>query len=109
MLELDKRFTRRIKNHPVEKLDVAVLHRQILEPRFGIRSIEKSKAIDFTRDAKAACQKVRDGFFDLAIFVRAPLLSDMITASKKGLKMPQKSTYFYPKLLSGLVFHSLDD
>jgi len=93
----------------VDKLDVAVLHRFLIEPCFGIRSIEKSDAIDFTRDAKEAVEKVRKTDFDAAIFLRPTSLKEMMLASKKGLKMPQKSTYFYPKLLSGLVFHSLEE
>lgn len=103
---------------PVDKLDVAVLHQKILEPCFGIRAIpakggsasgeEKSEAIDFTRDAQEACHKVRSGLFDLAVFLRPTSLEEMLHVSKLGLKMPQKSTYFYPKLLTGLMFHGLE-
>jgi uncharacterized protein (DUF1015 family) len=109
ILTLDKKWARLVKKNPVESLDVAVLHRMIVEPCFKIKAIEKSDAIDFTRDPKEACQRVQKGEFDVAIFLRPTSLSEMLLASKKGLKMPQKSTYFYPKLLSGLVFHSFDD
>jgi uncharacterized protein (DUF1015 family) len=101
----------------VDKLDVAVLHQKILEPCFGIHLVpakggsasggEKSQVIDFTRDAQEACRKVRSGLFDLAVFLRPTSLKEMLHVSKLGLKMPQKSTYFYPKLLTGLVFHEL--
>ena len=93
----------------MEKLDVCVLHDKIIQPYFRIKTIEKSKEIDFTRDAHEACRMVRSGQFNLAIFLRPTALEEMITISKQGLKMPQKSTYFYPKLLSGLVFHRFDD
>ncbi|MBI2094671.1 MAG: DUF1015 domain-containing protein [Candidatus Omnitrophica bacterium] len=93
----------------VDRLDVSALHRRVLEPCYGIREVEKSRAIDFTRDPREAVRRVRRGEFDLAFFLRPTSLAEMIEVSRKNLKMPQKSTYFYPKLLSGLVFHGLDD
>jgi uncharacterized protein (DUF1015 family) len=108
LLTLDPKETSEVAGNPVERLDVAVLHRKIIEPCFGIRAVEKSQAIDFTRDAEDACLKVRAGEFSMAIFLKATSLKEMIEVSKKGMRMPQKSTYFYPKLLSGLVFHRLD-
>ncbi len=108
ILTLDKKVAAKIGKDPASKLDVAVLHEQILAPHFGITAIEKSEAIDFTRDAKEAHRKVQAGDFDAAIFLRPTSLSEMLLVSKKGLKMPQKSTYFYPKLLTGLVFYSFN-
>ena len=107
IFKLSRQFSSKIGKGPAGKLDVAVLHRQVIEPCFGIRAVEKSKAIDFTRSAVEACDAVKKGRFDMAIFVRPTSLEEMIEVSKKGLRMPQKSTYFYPKLLSGLVFHDL--
>ena len=92
----------------MEKLDVSVLHDRIIAPVFGIKEIAKSEVIDFTRDPQAACKKVDDKEFDLAFFLRPTSLKEMVEVSRKGLKMPQKSTYFYPKLLSGLVFHKFE-
>ena len=109
LFRMNKTTAKKVKNNPVDRLDVAVLHRFIIEPCFGIKKIEKSDSIDFTRDPKEAVKKVEDGIFDAALFLRPTSLKEMILASKKGLKMPQKSTYFYPKLLSGLVFHSFED
>ncbi len=103
---LAREYATRVRQNPVDRLDVAVLHQMVVEPCFGIRAIEKSAAIDFTRDAEEACQKIKSGEFDMALFLRPTSLNEMILASKKGLKMPQKSTYFYPKLLSGTAFHS---
>ena len=108
LLTLDKKTASTIQKNPVDALDVAVLHKKILEPCFDIRAVEKSEAIDFTRDAAEACEKVKSGVFDLAVFLRPTSLTEMLLVSKKGLKMPQKSTYFYPKLLTGLVFHGFD-
>ncbi len=107
IFKLSGKFSSKIGKSSADKLDVAVLHQEVIEPCFGIRAVEKSKAIDFTRSAIEACEAVKKGRFDMAIFVRPTCLEEMIEVSKKGLRMPQKSTYFYPKLLSGLVFHDL--
>lgn len=109
LFRLNKKFAGKVKNNPVDRLDVAVLHSFLIDPCFGITKIEKSEAIDFTRDPQDAVARVKEGVFDAAFFLRPTSLKEMILASKKGLKMPQKSTYFYPKLLSGLVFHSFAD
>ena len=106
---LNSKYSKLVGKNPVEKLDVAVLHKMIVGPCFKIATIEKSKDIDFTRDPKEACEKVKNGEFDMALFLRPTSLDEMLLVSKKGLKMPQKSTYFYPKLLSGLVFHKFDE
>lgn len=108
LFTLDSRLAPKPSAGAVKVLDVSVLHEKIIAPLFGIRAVEKSEAIDFTRDAREAVEKVVSGEFGLAVFLRPTSLAEMILASKKGLKMPQKSTYFYPKLLSGLVFHGLD-
>ena len=109
LFKLNQKTVSSVKKNPVDKLDVAVLHKKILEPCFNIRAVESSEAIDFTRDAQEAVQKVKSGAFDLAVFLRPTSLKEMLLVSKKGLKMPQKSTYFYPKLLTGLVFHGFED
>ena len=109
LFKMNKATAKKVKNNPVDRLDVAVLHQFIIDPCFGIKKIEKSEQIDFTRSPEDAVARVDHGLFDAALFLRPTSLKEMILASKKGLKMPQKSTYFYPKLLSGLVFHSFED
>jgi uncharacterized protein (DUF1015 family) len=109
LLKLDAKVAQSIASNPVAKLDVAVLHDKIIAPGYGIHAIEKSELIDFTRDAEEAVQKVKSGDFDLAIFLRPTSLKEMLYVSKKGLKMPQKSTYFYPKLLTGLLFYGMSN
>jgi uncharacterized protein (DUF1015 family) len=106
---LGPRQTKLVKNNPVDRLDVAVLHKAVIEPCFKIKKIEKSPDIDFTRDPVEAVARVKAGEFGAAFFLRPTSLNEMLLASKKGLKMPQKSTYFYPKLLSGLVFHRFEN
>ena len=118
IVTLDKKVAAKVGKDPVSKLDVAVLHEKILAPHFGIVTVpakggsasggEKSEAIDFTRDPEEAKRKVLSGEFDAAVYLRPTSLNEMLVVSKKGLKMPQKSTYFYPKLLTGLVFYGFN-
>ncbi|OGW91658.1 MAG: hypothetical protein A3D28_05995 [Omnitrophica bacterium RIFCSPHIGHO2_02_FULL_63_14] len=108
LFTLGPKYSSRVKDNPVDRLDVAVLHQFVIAPCFGVRAVAKSRQIDFTRDPEETVRKVRSGEFDLALFLRPASLGEMVEASKQGLKMPQKSTYFYPKLLSGLVFHVFD-
>jgi uncharacterized protein (DUF1015 family) len=109
LLTLSKKLAAKVAKNPVKELDVAVLHDFVIAPQFGIKKIEKSKEIDFTRDPAEAVTRVKSGEFDAAFFLRPTSLAEMIHVSKKGLKMPQKSTYFYPKLLTGMVFHRFSD
>ncbi len=106
IFELGQASTRFKSGDEIGRLDVSVLHERVFGPCFGLRTADKA-GVDFTRSAEEACRKVRAGFYDAAFFLRPTSLGEMIHASKKGLRMPQKSTYFYPKLLTGLALHSL--
>ena len=108
LVTLNKKTVGSVTKNPVAQLDVAVLHEKVLAPHFGITAVEKSEAIDFTRDPREAEERARTGEFDAAVFLRPTSLNEMLLVSKKGLKMPQKSTYFYPKLLTGLVFYGFN-
>jgi uncharacterized protein (DUF1015 family) len=65
--------------------------------------------LEYTKDAGEAWQMVRGGGFEAAIIMR-PMPKDAVAAvAEAGETMPQKSTYFFPKLLTGVAFHSLRD
>lgn len=87
-------------------LDVTVLHNVILEKAFGIEGLDR---LEFTRDASEAVSRVAESNNTAAILTNPPSVEDMRVIAERGEKMPQKSTYYYPKLLSGLLFFSLDD
>ena len=55
-----------------------------------------------------ALSRVDSGEFDLAFFMNATHVSDVRTLAEKGVRLPQKSTFFFPKLLSGLVINKFD-
>jgi hypothetical protein len=85
-------------------LDVSILHGVIFEKLLGMRGNE---FFDYTRDPEEAIRAVREGA-DAAFLMNPPTVDDMRVIALGGEKMPQKSTYYYPKLLSGLVLWSLD-
>jgi uncharacterized protein (DUF1015 family) len=90
-------------------LDVAVLHRVLLEDLLGIPpSSLADDSIQYTRDEAAALSAVRSGEACLALFLNPPTVDQVRAVALAGERMPQKSTFFYPKVLSGLVINPLD-
>ncbi|MFT5207911.1 MAG: hypothetical protein ACI9CF_001672 [Candidatus Omnitrophota bacterium] len=88
-------------------LDTTVLHKKFILPLLG-EEVAVSKRIQFTRDAKEASTKVKQKKADIAFFLSKMPVSEMIRISDEGVKLPQKSTYFYPKLLSGIALYKFD-
>jgi len=96
---------------PAERLDVAVLEREILIPDLGDdqAALAHRQALWYTKDVAEAAAEVASGQAAAAVIIR-PLPKDAVAAvSDAGQTMPQKSTYFYPKLWTGVAFHSLTD
>jgi uncharacterized protein (DUF1015 family) len=85
----------------LRRLSVNVAHTALLKGLFGIREDE----ISFVNDASEAVQLVNEGKSDLALFVPPTTVDEVRDVAEHGLYMPPKSTYFFPKVLSGLVFH----
>lgn len=89
----------------LKKLDVTILHSIILEQLLEIKGLD---SIKYTRDSHQAVTWVNEG--DKAAFLmNPPTVDDMKRIALGGEKMPQKSTYYFPKILSGLVLWSLND
>jgi uncharacterized protein (DUF1015 family) len=63
--------------------------------------------ISYTPDSDMAIAAVDRGEADVAFIVRAPRVEDVFEIARRGQRMPPKSTYFFPKPLSGLLFHSV--
>jgi hypothetical protein len=70
-----------------------------LVDRFGL------DGISYTPDAAAAVAAVDRGDADAAFLLRGPRVEDVFAVARRGERMPPKSTYFFPKPLSGLLFH----
>lgn len=92
-------------------LDVAVLHELVLGRALGItpEAVRAGQHVTYTRDASAAQAAVRDGEngAQLAVLLNATPPAAIRDVAKAGDRMPQKSTYFYPKLITGLVINPL--
>ncbi|MBA3725702.1 MAG: DUF1015 domain-containing protein [Armatimonadetes bacterium] len=90
----------------LKMLDVTILHEIIFKGVFGIEGIEQ---IDYTRSSQEAVERVAMSSGEVAFLMNPPSVEDMRRIALGGEKMPQKSTFYYPKLLSGLVFWSHSD
>ena len=95
---------------PVSELDVSVLHREILQRRLGLEEamLEQERYVSYSRDAATVLDQVEAGAAQAAFLLRPPAVSDVVAVANAGQVMPQKSTYFYPKPASGIVFNPLD-
>ena len=91
-------------------LDVNILNALILEKILGIteEQLSRGQAIGYTKDIGEALAKVRTGECQVAFILNPTALSDVITIAENDERMPRKSTHFYPKPVSGLVFYPMD-
>ena len=91
------------------ELDVAVAHTLVLEALLGIRAedVTSGTYIRYTRDAEQALEVVRSGDAQVALLLNATRVRQICEVAQADDRMPQKSTYFYPKLMSGLVMNPL--
>lgn len=90
-------------------LEAVLLQYLVLDKALGIPADEVAKTdrIAYTRDANEAIHKVRDGAFDMAFLLGRPSVTAIRDVALAGEVMPQKSTFFYPKLLSGLLMRRI--
>ena len=96
--------------HPLSwrKLDVSLLHGILIHGILGLDTLEKQKeCLEYSPDDKFAFWKVEEGEAQLAVFLNAAPISSVMAVADAGDRMPQKSTYFYPKTAAGLVMNPL--
>lgn len=99
------------RSDPIRSLDVSLLQERVLGPVLGIGDQRTDKRIDFvggirgTRELEA---RVDSGEMALAISMYPTTVEQLMAVSDAGAIMPPKSTWFEPKLLSGLFVHPLD-
>jgi uncharacterized protein (DUF1015 family) len=93
-----------------QQLDVTQLHKVVLEKIFGLdeETIRKGEVIRYYREADESVERVKSGKADVAFLIKPVTLEQMRDISLNLEVMPQKSTDFYPKLLSGLAMYTLD-
>ncbi len=97
-------------NDPIGILDVTILSRQILDPILGIKDLRTSQKIDFIggiRGLGELRKRVDSGGMTVAFALYPVSMEQLIRIADSGNIMPPKTTWFEPKLRSGLVIHAL--
>ncbi|RPJ09621.1 MAG: DUF1015 domain-containing protein [Spirochaetaceae bacterium] len=91
-------------------LDVNVLNVLVLAKLAGIpeEAMAEGTNVSYVKDADEAFSRVRSGEMQVAFILNSTPLESVLQVSEAGEKMPRKSTYFYPKPLSGLVFYQME-
>jgi uncharacterized protein (DUF1015 family) len=98
-------------NDPIDGLDVTILTKQILSPVLDIQDLRRSKRIDFVggiRGLDELKKRVDSGEMKVAFALYPVSMKQLISIADSGNIMPPKTTWFEPKLRSGLVIHLLD-
>jgi len=88
-------------------LDVSILHKLILEQFFGINEKNLEDHVKYTRVDTEALQLVDEGHYDFSFLINATKIDQLKAIADASEHMPQKSTYFLPKMLSGLVMYKM--
>ncbi|UCF70081.1 MAG: DUF1015 domain-containing protein [candidate division WOR-3 bacterium] len=88
-------------------LDVAILHTLLIENVLGIDPSKIEEHVRYERGADETMRKVDSGEFQLALMMNSTRPEQVKQVAENRERMPQKSTDFYPKLISGLVFHDV--
>jgi uncharacterized protein (DUF1015 family) len=99
-----------IPDDPIESLDVQILQNRLLEPILGIKDPRTDKRIDFIGGIRGTgeLEKLVDsGDYQIAFSMYPTTIEQLISVADAGKIMPPKSTWFEPKLRSGLVVHLL--
>jgi uncharacterized protein (DUF1015 family) len=91
-------------------LDVSILHSLILEQYLGIDEykLQAQTHIDYAHKRDECIRMVDEGRYQAAFFLNPTTVEQMQRIASLGGRMPQKSTDFFPKLLSGLVFMKME-
>jgi uncharacterized protein (DUF1015 family) len=97
-------FTNNDVHEGLKKLKVNVLHSGIVKKLLNI----KEEEISFTQDPYKAITQIKEGALDLALFLPPTKVEEVRDIAENGLYMPPKSTFFYPKILTGLVFYKYE-
>jgi hypothetical protein len=97
--------------HPsLRKLDVLVLSRFVFQKSLGFRreELDNEKQFHYESDMEKALSMVAEGETDMAFLLNPTRIEHVREVAANRLIMPRKSTYFYPKVLTGLVFTRMD-
>ena len=95
----------------IKKLDLTVMHYFIIEKALGIKGTDQRKSphIDFDRSFGDCLTKTIRGEVQMAIITNEVTIDEVKLVCESGYTMPQKSTYFYPKVICGFLFSSIKE
>lgn len=98
------------KSEALRRLDVTVLHSLVLEETLGIdkENMANQKNLTYTRSLEEALDSVKLGA-NCCFILNPTRIEEIADVAAAGEKMPQKSTYFYPKLITGMVMNKIKD
>lgn len=100
------------EDDPVSRLDVSVLHQNLLTPVLNIGDPRKDDRIDFVGGIRGLAElekRVDSGEMAVAFALYPTSVEELMAIADAGKLMPPKSTWFEPKLRSGLIIHTLDN
>jgi uncharacterized protein (DUF1015 family) len=89
-------------------LDVSILHKIVFEHAMGITQDNLEDHVKYTRIDEEAIKYVNQGKYDFSVLMNATKINELKKIAESGEHMPQKSTYFLPKMLSGLVAYKME-
>jgi uncharacterized protein (DUF1015 family) len=93
----------------VRGLDVTILHETIFRGLLGIDIADPTGShLSYLHDAAEGLDRLRENEVQMAFIMNPTRIQDLRAVASARCKMPQKATYFYPKLLSGLVFNIME-
>jgi uncharacterized protein (DUF1015 family) len=99
------------RSEAARRLDVTILHSLVFESLLSIRSedVKAGRYVSFVKDRREAFEGLVNGNFQAGFFMNPTKLEQMREVASLGERLPQKSTYFFPKLPTGLVFFDLQE
>lgn len=109
----NKRIMQRLAKElsaPLRELDVTILHLLLMEHILGLSAEDqvKERVMSYTQDEDKVLQAVEKEGYMAAFILNPPDPETVLTIALGGERLPQKSTYFYPKLITGLVINKID-
>ena len=98
------------RSEDYKRLDVTILHAAILDRLLGIdaKALEEQSNVTYTVDAEQGVAMVKAGTEQLFFYLNATSPEEVVRVADHNEKMPQKSTDFYPKLLTGLILTKME-
>ena len=98
------------ESEELKVLDVAQLHILVLKNilKIDTKHPDNQQYVTYKADMSEALSRMDSAEFDLAFFMNATPIDQVRNLAEKGIRLPQKATFFYPKLLSGLVINKFE-